>query len=82
MNFWHDKVVVVTGGKGFLGSHVVTMLHDLRCKQVFAPGNAEYDLREKAENIRLLRGTAPDVVIHLAAVEVAKNSGGLSTLGN
>ena len=29
MTFWKDKVVLVTGGHGFVGTHVVKMLKEL-----------------------------------------------------
>jgi nucleoside-diphosphate-sugar epimerase len=59
--------VLVTGGSGFLGSHVVERLerdgHD-----VFVPRSAEYDLTRPDDVERLFRDSAPEVVYHLAAV--------------
>ncbi len=67
MSFWANKRVLVTGGAGFLGSHVVEKLQVSGCRFVFAPRSAEYDLREKSEIVRLLMDTVPDIIIHLAA---------------
>jgi GDP-L-fucose synthase len=67
MSFWTDKRVVVTGGAGFLGSHVVEKLRARGCRSVFVPRSAVYDLREKADIVRLLADTVPDIIIHLAA---------------
>ena len=44
MSFWKDKVVLVTGGHGFVGTHVVKMLRDEGCREVHAPSRYEYDL--------------------------------------
>jgi GDP-L-fucose synthase len=60
--------VVVTGGSGFLGRRVVAALDGRGCAAVFAPRRADYDLRDRAQVIRLYADTRPDVVIHLAAV--------------
>lgn len=68
MGFWGDKHVVVTGGAGFLGSAVVRRLEAAGCEDVFVPRSDEFDLREKANIIRLFETAKPDVVIHLAAV--------------
>lgn len=68
MNFWQDKQVLVTGGSGFLGSHVVEKLRAEGCQKIFTFRSKEYDLREKEDVIRLLEKTHPEVVIHLAAV--------------
>ena len=59
--------VLVTGGTGFLGSRVAAELRD-HGYDVRAVGRADCDLRERAEIERLLADTAPDAVIHLAAV--------------
>ncbi len=67
MSFWTAKRVVVTGGAGFLGSHVVEKLRERGCRYVFVPRSAVYDLREKEDIVRLLAETVPDIVIHLAA---------------
>jgi len=60
--------VVVTGGAGFLGSHVVDKLRLRGCPKIFVPRRAEYDLVEVENVRRLYRDTNPELVIHLAAV--------------
>jgi GDP-L-fucose synthase len=67
MSFWANKRVVVTGGAGFLGSHVVEKLRERGCRSVFVPRSVTYDLREKEDIVRLLADTVPDIIIHLAA---------------
>jgi GDP-L-fucose synthase len=68
MSFWTTQRVLVTGGTGFLGSHVVRKLRDKQCEATFAPPRSEYDLRDQAEVIRVYRDTQPTLVIHLAAI--------------
>src|SRR5215210_6733468 len=60
--------IVVTGGAGFLGQHVVRTLQACGCSQIIIPRRREYDLIHEAAVERLYRDTQPDVVIHLAAV--------------
>ena len=67
-NFGPAKSVLVTGGAGFLGRHVVQELRDRGATRLFVPRRAEFDLREKEAILRVLDWARPDVVIHLAAV--------------
>lgn len=60
--------VVVTGGSGFLGRRVVAQCEARGCAAVYAPRSAQYDLRDRAQVIRMYEEMRPDVVIHLAAV--------------
>jgi len=66
--FWDGRTVMVTGGSGFLGSHLV---EDLRSRsgdeEVFVPRSDEYDLREKRDIERAFGDSRAEVVIHLAA---------------
>ena len=67
MGFWTGLRVVVTGGAGFLGSHLVECLRPQGCAEIVVPRSRDYDL-VKAEAVqRLFRDARPDIVIHLAA---------------
>jgi GDP-L-fucose synthase len=68
IGFWTNKTVLVTGGGGFLGQHVVAKLRAAGCEKIIAPRKREYDLREREQIVRLLKCAEPDLVIHLAAV--------------
>jgi len=68
MGYWERKRVLVTGGNGFLGRHVVEGLERRGCNEVIAPRSSEYDLRDPLAARRILEDTKPDHVIHLAAV--------------
>lgn len=64
-NFWTNKKVLVTGGNGFLGRHLVEKLKSLKPKLIRIAGHDKYDLREYKDCLRATKGM--DVVIHLAA---------------
>lgn len=65
MGDWQNRRVVVTGGSGFLGRHLVERLRSGGA-QVVAPSSRECDLRDAPSARRLLEGR-PDCVFHLAA---------------
>lgn len=67
-SFWDQKSVVVTGGAGFLGGHLVSTLRSRGVARLVVPRSRDCDLRDKEAVVRLFRQTTPDVVIHLAAV--------------
>jgi len=66
--FFQKRRIVVTGGAGFLGTHLIEKLKQSGCKNIFIPKVEDYDL-VKMDNIkRMYRDFLPDIVIHLAAV--------------
>ena len=63
-----DKRVVVTGGKGFLGAHLIRNLKEKRgCEDVLIADLPEYDLTNLGDVRRMHDDLKPDVIIHLAA---------------
>jgi GDP-L-fucose synthase len=63
-----NKKVVVTGGVGFLGRHVVNTLKSRGCRDIIIPRKSQYNLIRESDVGKLFRDTRPEVVIHLAAV--------------
>lgn len=63
-----DKRVVVTGGAGFLGKHLVKRIERTGCRNIFVPTHREYDLTREDAIERMFHDYRPEVLIHLAAV--------------
>jgi GDP-L-fucose synthase len=63
------KRIAVTGGKGFLGTHLIGKLKEDRgCKNIFIADLPEYDLRKLEDIKKMFDDQKPDIIIHLAAV--------------
>lgn len=65
-DFWAGKRVLVTGGYGFLGSHVVEGLRarGVRSQDVRISSSKELDLRNMSDCVKAVQGM--DIVIHVA----------------
>lgn len=61
------KKILVTGGRGFVGRHVVQqlLLHGAEEKNIFTPSSSEFDLRNQVKAKKAVKGR--DIVVHLAA---------------
>ncbi len=58
---------MVTGGSGFLGSHVVEALRAKGASDIIVPRSVDCDLTDGARVAQLFGDTKPDLVFHLAA---------------
>lgn len=68
MSYWTGKRIMVTGGAGFLGSHVVEKLRQTDGAEIFVVRSRDYDLTKEEQAARLFEEHPADVVIHLAGL--------------
>jgi len=67
-SFWSGKKILITGGYGFLGSRVVSILsRSKKIRQLILFSRKDFDLRKEDEVSRLFETNKDiDIVIHLA----------------
>jgi len=63
-----NKRIVVTGGTGFFGSHIIDRLLAQGCSHVMIPQHSMYDLRKHGDVLVMMRTLCPNIVIHAAAL--------------
>ena len=61
------KKITITGGKGFLGTHLIRTLQSRGCKYISIADLPEYNLTDISHIRRMYEEQKPDIVIHLAA---------------
>ena len=68
MTSLQNKRILVTGGAGFLGSHLVRLLKTKGYNNVTVPLEENWDLCNESAIIGLLKSEKPEIILHLAAV--------------
>jgi GDP-L-fucose synthase len=62
-----SKRITITGGKGFLGTHLIHTLKEKGYKYLHIANTPEYDLVTYKDIQRMYDDSKPDILIHLAA---------------
>lgn len=63
-----SKRILVTGGAGFLGRHLIARLERAGCQNVAVPTRSEFDFTNRDALERLFDLYHPEILIHLAVV--------------
>jgi len=66
-NDFRSKCITITGGKGFLGTHLINKLKEKGYKYLYIADIPEYNLIKPEDIKRMCDDSKPDIVIHLAA---------------
>ena len=66
-NDFRSKYITITGGKGFLGRHLIHKLKEKGYKYLYIADIPEYNLIKLEDIKRMYDDSNPDIVIHLAA---------------
>ena len=66
-HFMKDKRITITGGKGFLGSHLIRQMQQSGYRHLAIADLPDYNLVSSVDVRRLYEELKPDIVIHLAA---------------
>jgi GDP-L-fucose synthase len=64
---WRERPLLITGGAGFLGAHLVARMQAAGYRRIVVPRSEDFDLTREASVERLYAEADPAVVIHLAA---------------
>ena len=62
-----NKRITITGGKGFLGKHLIKAFQDRGYQKISVADLPEYNLVDLKDVKKLYAETKPDIVVHLAA---------------
>jgi len=63
----NNKRITITGGKGFLGTHLIRKLQTSGCWHISVADLPEYNLVSPTDIQRMYNDQKPDIIIHLAA---------------
>ena len=63
----NNKRIAITGGKGFLGTHLIRLMEERGYKRILVGDLPEYNLVRTEDVRRFYDDLKPDIVIHLAA---------------